>query len=414
MAVKSPIQVWNALSSAGLAKTQLNWQRQFVLGILAGCFIAFGGLSAVTVGLGALHFAAVFPVGLVLVVLTGAELVTGNFMAMVVLVLERPRSDSLRALARNWAVVWLGNLVGSIALAYFLCFLGGLFNDPTYRDALRGLAEKKGATTPLGQIFVRAIGCNWLVCLAIWDKPERLTRVSRKFPIATFVIVGFEHSVANMFFLPLGYFYGAQVTWAQILFRNLFTVTIGNIIGGGLFCAGVFYYTVARHPPNVAASAAASAAATAAPSTQRAAAGDAPRKDEGTTTPLGSVVRHYPAKDGRTIRVELRADVLEVLEAGRAGTPLRGAEAELEYLSFGNGTAAAAGGKLGAGGEEAERGTAEVVDGFLRALVGRFSRDVSVVDVRGAPVDGGGRLAAPPGPPGGAGAPPPLATTDVA
>jgi formate/nitrite transporter len=227
------------------------------LGFLAGAYIAFGGTVAIATGKGItaeglgglskLIFAGTFPVGLMLVVIAGSELFTGNCGVVT------PSCLAGRAkwagLLKNWVFVYIGNFIGSLFVAYCLGFASNLFGKEPYLSGVQGIATGKVALS-FGAAFWRGVGCNWLVCLAVWLAVSA-NDISGKvwgiwFPIMAFVAIGFEHSVANMFFIPLGMFYGAPVTWGQFLINNLLPVTLGNIVGGGLFVGTIYWWLYGR------------------------------------------------------------------------------------------------------------------------------------------------------------------------
>jgi len=232
-----PAQIAALIETAGVAKAALPLPQMFVLALLAGAFIGFGGAAYTMVMTGAdpasgparLLGGAVFSLGLILVVVGGAELFTGNAL-MVMAAVER--RIAIGALLRNWGVVYAGNLIGAAGLAAAFG-LSGLLDGPMGETAAR-IAAAKAALGPV-EAFVRGALCNALVCLAVW-----LTFAARSaegkilailWPIAGFVLLGLEHSVANMFLLPQGWFAGGDLSAASAL-ANLFWVTLGNIIGG--------------------------------------------------------------------------------------------------------------------------------------------------------------------------------------
>jgi formate/nitrite transporter len=259
MPFKSPKAIVEAACTAGCGKAQLSISKQLVLGVLAGAYIAFGGLLAIVVGKGSpalaaanpglakFLFAAVFPVGLMLVVIAGSELFTGNCGVITPSCLSG--TASWRALLRNWTVVYVGNFVGSLLVALFLAYWSNLVNGGDLGKAVAAMAETK-AQLPWGVALLRGIGCNWLVCLAVWlaiasdDIAGKVLAIW--FPIMAFVALGFEHSVANMFFIPLGMLNGASVTIGQFLWNNLVPVTIGNIIGGAGLVGGIYWWVYGR------------------------------------------------------------------------------------------------------------------------------------------------------------------------
>jgi formate/nitrite transporter len=255
----------------GVTKVTSPWLSVMVLGILAGAYIGFGGLLSTTVtfdmaklfGLGftKLVGGAVFSVGLMLVVVAGAELFTGNNL-MVSSALAR--EITFGTMIKRWILVYITNFVGSIILA--LLFLGsGLWKMGGGGLGAAAVRIAYGKVS-LGFIeaLIRAIGCNWLVCLAVWMALAARQTVGKIFaiffPIMAFVAIGFEHCIANMYFIPAGIFLRAWaglpapegleagiLTWGSFLFRNLLPVTIGNMIGGGVF-VGMSYWGAYLRP----------------------------------------------------------------------------------------------------------------------------------------------------------------------
>lgn len=256
---KAPAEAAKAVAATGGIKNNSPIVNLILLSFLAGAYIAFGGLLAeitnagmlaagFPVGLSKFAFGAVFPVGLMLVVIAGSELFTGNVMYMVMGCLNG--EASIGGLARNWIVSWIFNFVGALFVAYVLAYLGGVVADPTISAGAMTVAYTKIGLS-WDQAFIRAIGCNWLVCLAVYlafASDDIIGKIfGIWFPIMAFVTIGFEHSVANMFFLPLGMFLGAEgVTWSTIILNNLIPVTLGNIVGGAIFVACIYYFVYVR------------------------------------------------------------------------------------------------------------------------------------------------------------------------
>ena len=227
----------------------------FALGVSAGALIGLGALLMNNVGgtspalaaanPGACNFlkgAIGLPMGLFMVVMTGAELFTGNVMVMTAGVLSKVVDAA--ALARSWCVSYAGNLVGSLVLALIA----------TAGQVPSG-AIVKVATVKCGLPFVAAVCkglmCNWLVCLAVWGAMASGTVAGKALaiflPITGFVALGLEHSVANMFLLPAGKFAGADITWTQIFANNILPVTVGNALGAAIFVAGINWYAYGRN-----------------------------------------------------------------------------------------------------------------------------------------------------------------------
>lgn len=238
-----------------------------ILGILAGVYIAFGACLAtlaghdaakyVGMGFARLISGAVFSVGLMFVVIAGAELFTGNNL-MLMSVLDK--KSPLGKMLFKWGVVYVANLVGSIFLAYlyYKTNLWKMGDNMGVGVSALTLANSKMNLTFI-EALTRGILCNWLVCLAVWMATASRDVTGKMlacfFPIMAFVASGFEHSVANMYFIPMGLFLKSSgqinpvglnltnLTWTNFFLKNLIPVTIGNIIGGAFF-VGLLYWTV--------------------------------------------------------------------------------------------------------------------------------------------------------------------------
>jgi formate/nitrite transporter len=258
MSFKQPNAILEVACSVGQKKAENSIAKLFVLAFLAGAYIAFGGFLAIIVGkgvntetlgpgVGKLLFGGVFPVGLMLVVIAGSELFTGNCGLITPSCLRG--NASWGGLLKNWVIVYIGNFVGSLFVAYFLAYLTGLTSGEPYFNATKAIAESKVHLTFV-QAFFRGIGCNWLVCLAVWLAVSSEDIIGKIwgiwFPIMAFVALGFEHSVANMFFIPLGMFNGANVSIGQFLISNLLPVTLGNIVGGAGFVGVIYWWLYGR------------------------------------------------------------------------------------------------------------------------------------------------------------------------
>ncbi|PKN24781.1 MAG: histidine kinase [Deltaproteobacteria bacterium HGW-Deltaproteobacteria-21] len=258
-------------STVGVGKATSPWFTVFVLGILAGSYIGFGGLLSTTVtfdlaakaGIGLTKFMAgsVFSLGLILVVIAGAELFTGNNL-MVSSVLTREITFS--TMTKRWILVYAANFIGAILVASIFYF-SGLWKtgNSALGYAAIGIAAKK-VSLDFSEALVSGIGCNWLVCLAVWMALAARQIISKIFaiffPIMAFVAIGFEHCVANMYFIPTGIFLKnwAEIgsasmagldglTWVNFVWKNLLPVTIGNILGGAVF-VGMSYWGAYLRP----------------------------------------------------------------------------------------------------------------------------------------------------------------------
>ena len=255
MAFKSPPEITAAGVLTGTKKAHMAPGKLLVGSFLAGAYIAFAGLLAVVTSAGldpekvggvvTLITGSVFAMGLILVVIAGSELLTGNF-ALVPLGAFARRVGFGR-LAGNFGIVTIGNLLGSLFVAYFLAVKTGVITADQPLERLGKIAIAKGQTETDWQIFLRAVGCNWLVCLAVWmalaaeDVAGKVLAIF--FPIMAFVAMGFDHVVANMFFLPAAIFAHAPggLTWGDTL-HNWVLAFAGNLVGAAVFVAGAYWY----------------------------------------------------------------------------------------------------------------------------------------------------------------------------
>jgi formate/nitrite transporter len=260
MAFKSPPEITRASVELGVQKSQMSPDKMLVGGFLAGAYIAFAGMLAITASAGldpakvggviTLITGSVFTLGLILVVVAGSELLTGN-MAMVPIAAYARRVTPGR-MSLNFAVVLVGNLLGSLFVAYFLAVKTGVVTAEQPLARLASIAQAKALTESDGQIFLRAVGCNWLVCLAVWmalaadDVGGKVLAIF--FPIMAFVAMGFDHVVANMFFLPAAIFAHVQgIGWGDVLDNWAFAF-LGNLVGAAVFVAGAYWYLYGRPP----------------------------------------------------------------------------------------------------------------------------------------------------------------------
>lgn len=261
----SPREISEKIQSAGVTKARLPILQTAMLGALAGAFIGLGALYFTIVASDAtLSFAVsrvlggvVFSLGLILVSVAGAELFTGNNLLVMA---WADRKITAAELLRNWCVVYVANAVGSVGLA-LLVYLAhhGTMNGGAVATTYVKIAAAKTAL-PFGEAFFKGVLCNVLVCLAVWLAMAGRTVVDRIlamiFPVSAFVAAGFEHSIANMYFLSLGLLLVDGVTlpatvniaslgWAGVA-SNLLAVTLGNIVGGSGMVALVYYIIYRR------------------------------------------------------------------------------------------------------------------------------------------------------------------------
>jgi formate/nitrite transporter len=268
MTDREPQEMAQAAVATGAKKTHRTWDRVLVSSFLAGAYISFGALVAITVSSGldpatwgtlpTLFMGAAFTLGLVLVLIAGSDLATGNMM-LVPLSAMRGKI-SMGDVARNLTLVLIGNLIGALLVAYFLAVQTGVIGDAgasgspglTY-ERLAAISEAKAIGESHWQVFLRGIGCNWLVCLAVWMSLASKS-VSGKilaifFPIMAFVAMGFDHVVANMFFLPAAIFAGVpDIGWDAVLLNWLFA-GIGNLVGAVVFVATSYWYLFLKDQP---------------------------------------------------------------------------------------------------------------------------------------------------------------------
>ncbi len=278
-----PPEMAQRAEALGVRKSALPLFTMFSLAVLAGAFIGLGAMLATVAGVAgmpikdasgavtlstALPFGLtrilvglVFCLGLILVVVGGAELFTGNNL---IVMAWASRKISSAALLRNWVVVYLGNFVGAVATAVIV-YIG---KEYTFGSNAIGVNALTIANSKVHLGFLQAIAlgilCNALVCLAVWMSYSARSTIDRIaaiiFPITAFVAAGFEHSVANMYFIPMGLFikdfdasFAAStnldlsgLTWGTFLVNNLLPVTIGNIIGGAVLVAAVYWSVYLR------------------------------------------------------------------------------------------------------------------------------------------------------------------------
>lgn len=267
-----PTEMAEKAVSVGVRKAGASFLNLFMLGVLAGAFIAIGAIFATTIAAGTSGMVAygivrllmglAFSIGLILVVIGGAELFTGNAL---IIMAWASRKVSTPLLLRNWLVVYLGNFIGSVATA-ILAYLSGqyAFGGGVVGKTILNIAVAK-VNYGFVQALVLGILCNALVCLAVWLSYSGRTTADRIlaiiFPITAFVAAGYEHSIANMYFVPVALFlkqfdpaFAASaagelhlvldnLTWGSFLLHNLLPVTLGNIIGGTVM-VGIVYWTV--------------------------------------------------------------------------------------------------------------------------------------------------------------------------
>lgn len=259
-------EILEKVSDSAIPKATGNAWKLFLLAVLAGAYIAFGGEASTmasfnltsdpaTVGLGKLVAGCVFPVGLMLVLLCGGELFTGNCMMVVG---AADKKIKISGIIRNWIIVYIGNFVGAMIIVLFINYTGQLDAGGGLLGAITVKTAISKVSLDFGKAFVLGIMCNWMVCLAVWMATGAQSTVSKIFScffvIALFVMSGFEHCVANMYFIPAGMVAAGNEAYIQLLgldtscltignlfIKNLLPVTLGNIVGGSIF-VGMIYW----------------------------------------------------------------------------------------------------------------------------------------------------------------------------
>jgi len=272
-----PPDIAQKAESIGVQKTRMDAMRLLTLGVLAGAFIAFGAMFATTVlagtdgavpfGISRLLSGLVFCTGLILIVVGGAELFTGNTLMVMAWAAGEVR---LREMLRAWGIVLAGNFIGATGTAVLVFLSGQYLNGKGGVAAVALSIATAKVSLSFGRALFLGILCNTLVCLAVWISYGARSTVDKVvaviFPISAFVAAGFEHSVANMYFIPMGLLiktwapaslwmqiggsaanYGA-LTWPAFV-AQLVPVTIGNIIGGGGLVGAVYWFIYLRERP---------------------------------------------------------------------------------------------------------------------------------------------------------------------
>ncbi len=268
MSDRQPPEMAQVASETGAKKIHRTWDRVLVSAFLGGAYIAFGALVAITVSSGldpatwgtlpTLFMGAAFTLGLVLVLVAGSDLATGNMMLVPLGAMQGRLSTG--DVAKNLTLVLLGNLLGALFVAYFLAVQTGVIGGPgasgsaaLTHDRLASIAEAKALHETPWQVFLRGVGCNWLVCLAVWMSLAATT-ISGKvlaifLPVMAFVAMGFDHVVANMFFLPAALFAGVpDLGWDHVLV-NWLLAGLGNLVGAVVFVSTSYWYLVLRDQP---------------------------------------------------------------------------------------------------------------------------------------------------------------------
>ncbi len=255
MSYNSPKNIALEFSYTGIYKARLSIPKFICLAILGGAFIAFGGLLTVMVaggmpgtmaenpGLVKFVAGALFPIGLIMVSVAGADLFTSDCAGMVMPCLQK--QITYKDILKIWILSYVFNFVGTQFIAYYMTNEVSLISNAPWKDYLHTLADKK-LHGDFGTIFLKGIGANWLVCVGTWmgyaAKDITGKAIGIWIPVMLFVTLGYEHSIANMFFIPAAIYSGADISWMQFITNNLIPATLGNIVGGAGFVGVVYWY----------------------------------------------------------------------------------------------------------------------------------------------------------------------------
>lgn len=257
----SPVQIANNYVAIGTSKTRLPAIKTLVLAFFAGMFIAFAGAGATIASTtvpdpstARIINSLVFPAGLAMVLLAGSELFTGNSLIIISILEKKAKAAQM---LKNWCIVYLGNLLGSlfVSILFVYSHIPDMYNGALAQNFLNTAAAK--VSLRFSDAFLRGILCNILVCIAVWIALGALTApgkiIGLYLPIAVFVLCGFEHCVANMFYIPTAIFitgeYGIAtegLNWGSFFLCNLLPVTLGNLIGGAVI-VGCGYWFIYLH-----------------------------------------------------------------------------------------------------------------------------------------------------------------------
>ncbi|KAK8156069.1 Formate/nitrite transporter-domain-containing protein [Phyllosticta citrichinensis] len=253
----TPPQVTELVSRAGAYKGRMNPHRVFLSSVSAGCLLSFASASSLMAntspwlqenapGVARILGGFVFPYGLVLCLLTGADLCTSTFMFTTVATLHR-RLPVVRMLL-HWFICFWGNLAGALFMVAIIFGYGNVFGTEPYKAEVISNATMRQVTPDWHMIFLRAIGCDWLVCLGCFFGMQGRDLASKIVgiwcPIFGFASLGLDHVVANMFFIPMGIWVGhPDITVGLYIWKGIIPALLGNILGGALFCGAYYWYT---------------------------------------------------------------------------------------------------------------------------------------------------------------------------
>ena len=251
-----PPEIARNYMNAGIKKVRLPYLKMFILGLYAGFYIGSGGVISTVCGYNrsggeARFFSGLtFPIGLMLVLCAGAELFTGNCLLVIPLLC---RKIKITEMLMSWLIVYFGNFLGGIILALLVVYghVTHLFDQSLAQLFVNTAVAKTNLS--FGDAFVKGILCNFLVCISVWlsfGPKDLFSKIASLWtPILLFIVCGYEHVVANMFFIPAGLFSSYEyhlprpnLDWGRLIYKNIIPVTLGNIIGGSLFVGVGYWY----------------------------------------------------------------------------------------------------------------------------------------------------------------------------
>lgn len=259
MNYNTPSQIAAEFCSTGAYKANMSLKKFALLAFLGGTFIALGGLLSVIVaggmpttyienpGLVKFVAGALFPVGLIMVSVAGADLFTSDCAYMVFPCAQK--QQKITALLKVWLISYIMNFFGTQFIAYFMAYQTGVITPDPWNSYLHHYAEAK-VNQDFYTVFLKGVGANWLVCLGTWmgvaGKDITGKALGLWIPVMLFVTLGFEHSIANMFFIPAAIYSGADILWSDFIIKNLIPATIGNIVGGAGLVGCIYWYIYSK------------------------------------------------------------------------------------------------------------------------------------------------------------------------
>ena len=262
--MNSPSEIARNYIDIGVKKVNLPFIKMLILGIYAGMYIASGGICSLvcsyrlTGGDGRFLSGLVFPIGLMLVLCAGAELFTGNCLLIIPLCCKK---ITIGEMLISWLIVYIGNFIGSIFMAFLIVYghVPNLFENSLAQTIVNTAIAK--TTLSFGDAFVKGILCNFFVCLSVWlsfGAKDFFSKIAGLWmPVLIFIPCGFEHTVANMFYIPAGLFSSYEydlprpdLNWGRFFYKNIIPVTLGNICGGTIL-VGLGYWYIYLTPDNL-------------------------------------------------------------------------------------------------------------------------------------------------------------------